>query len=185
MKTCIVNDIDGRAVQTVASGDIEAVRLEYADAPAMLALIASAEAKGTAEADIVRDDGETFRVKVIVRDADLIAMAEMLERHGERFTGDDADAMAQEWLDHGFTVGEADGWCEIGCWDAATAAILAIEGLTPDTASAAAQRLIDAEIADSQYTDGDPIYSACNCDTDFQAIIDAAAELDRETLQSS
>ena len=149
------------------------------------------------------DDPEDDEVESILDDAaglidaDVYDMAEMLDRHGSTFAGNCADDTAQDWIDNGFERDSADDWCEIGCWDAATAAELRDSGLTPTQAQEAAQRLIEAETAewnakddaaakadadwtpcsrDSCYTDGDPIYSACNNDTLAQEIIDAAKE---------
>lgn len=115
---------------------------------------------------------------MIGRDADLIEMATMLERHGERFTGTNTDDVAQEWLDHDFDAVRANEWCEIGCWDAATAAELRDAGLTPDQAHKAAEWLTDGlDDAAEVFTDGDPIYSTCNGDTSVQEIVDAAKEI--------
>jgi hypothetical protein len=102
------------------------------------------------------------------------AMVKMLKRHGLMFTGNDPEGEAQDWLDHDFTADTADGWCEIGVWDAATAAELRDAGLTPDEAKRAAQSLVEDKARQIRYTDGDPIYSACNGDTPVQEIIDAA-----------
>ena len=128
---------------------------------------------------------------------DLADIMEMLELHGDKFAGNHVSHEAQNWLDQGFDAASADDWCEIGCWDAATAATLRDAGLTPAQSDDAAERLIEAETAewdaideasakdnddwtpcqrDSKYTDGDPIYSACNNDTNAAEIIDAAKE---------
>ena len=124
--------------------------------------------------------------------AEVAAMASMLERHGPAYTGHNVLEEAQGWIDAGFSADEAGAWCEIGCWDADTAATWRDDGLTPDQVRDAAQRLIDAEVAEwdaadqaaaeddadwqpvhrhSQYTDGDPIYSACNGDTLAAALV--------------
>lgn len=131
------------------------------------------------------------------RTVELIEIAEMLEGHGSRFSGNSADDEAQNWLDNDFTVAAAGGWCEIGCWDADTAATFRAAGLTPDEVSDAAEKLIASEQAewdaideaaaeddsdwtpcnrDSQYTNNDPIYSVCNNDTSADEIIAAAKE---------
>jgi hypothetical protein len=90
-------------------------------------------------------------------------MAMMLTRHGERFIGLDAALEATYWLDHDFLAAEADPWCEIGVWDASTAAAFRDAMLTPDEVLSAAERL----------TEGldDPIYSTCNADTPVDVII--------------
>lgn len=106
---------------------------------------------------------------------DVVAMVATLERHGDRFTGNCTEDAAGDWIGNSFGAAAADDWCEIGCWDASTAAELRDAGLTPWQAHDAAERLTeDLEDAAKVYTDGDPIYSACNGDTPFQKIIDAA-----------
>ena len=104
-------------------------------------------------------------------------MAEMLTSHGDCFSGNNVDDQAQDWIDHDFVCDSANDWCEAGVWDAATAAALRDAGLTPQQATAASERLVDDmddEAREAEYTDGDPIYSACNGDTDIQLLIDAA-----------
>lgn len=108
-------------------------------------------------------------------DADLAEMCEMLDRHGDRFSGNHTPDSAQDWRDNDFDADAANEWCEIGCWDAGVAAELRDAGLTAQQASDAAERLTEGlEDAAETYTDGDPIYSVCNGDTDAQEIIDAA-----------
>lgn len=58
-------------------------------------------------------------------------VADVLERHGSRFAGNNADDEAQGWLDNDFDADEVDEWCEVGCWDADAAASLRGVGLTP------------------------------------------------------
>ena len=111
-------------------------------------------------------------------------MVAVLNSHGPRFSGNHVEDMAQEWLDYDFTPAEADSWCEIGVWDAATAAEFRDAGLSPAEAAAAAERLIEAEKAEwtdeswgfSRYTDGCPIYAACNHDISPDVIIEAAGK---------
>lgn len=100
-------------------------------------------------------------------------MTAMLRRHGDRFAGSNPNEAAQQWIDAGFTPEVADQWCEIGVWDAGVAETLRDHDLTPDAAKDAAERLFDENGAD-EYTDGDPIYSVCNNDTDIEDLIDAA-----------
>jgi hypothetical protein len=95
-------------------------------------------------------------------------ISEVLDRHG----GNAIEA-AQGWADHGFDADDTDDWCEVGVWDADTAADLREAGLSPREAKGAAERLLEDGDADD-YTDGDPIYSVCNGDTSFQELIDAA-----------
>lgn len=122
-------------------------------------------------------------------------MAAVLDSHGPTFVGNNVLDQARDWLDHDFTPTQADGWCEIGAWDAATAAAFRNAGLTPEMVKAASERLTEAEQAAwdeeptdednpvykttpeySQYTDGCPIYAACNGDINPNVIVDAAAE---------
>jgi len=101
-------------------------------------------------------------------------MAEMLQSNGIRYAGDCADDSAADWLEHDFSVQSAESWCEIGCWDAATAYRFVLAGLTPEQVQEATQRLIDAcDDPAETYTDGDPIYAACNNDLNVDVIIAA------------
>jgi hypothetical protein len=105
---------------------------------------------------------------------EVIEMEKMLASHGEMYTGICVRDEARGWIDHGFAADEADGWCDIGVWDAATAAELRDAGLTPDRAAAAAERIIEQyeEAGESSWMD--PIYAACNGDLALAAIIAAA-----------
>jgi hypothetical protein len=102
----------------------------------------------------------------------------VLISNGPTFSGGTAATardVAEDWDDHDFSAGEVDDWCKVGCWDAGTAAILRDAGLTPEAAAEAAQRLADAEEdAREVYTDGCPIYAACNGDISPDKIIEAA-----------
>ena len=102
-------------------------------------------------------------------------LAVELNSHGDRFAGNNVADAAQAWADHDFAAGEVGEWCEIGVWDASTASEFRDAGLTPEQARAAAERLIDGldDPAD-EYTDGDPIYAACNCDIAASVIIEEA-----------
>lgn len=106
--------------------------------------------------------------------AQLIAMEAMLEAHGDRFAGNCVTDAANDWLDNGFDADIAGDWCEIGVWNAATAAALRDAELTPDDAKGAAEWLADSvDDASEEFTDGDPIYAACNNDISASVIIDA------------
>ena len=64
-------------------------------------------------------------------------------------------------------------------WDADTAATFRGADLTPAQVRGAAESLTDGMDDDERsetYTDGDPIYSVCNGDTDADEIIDAATK---------
>jgi hypothetical protein len=98
--------------------------------------------------------------------AKMREMAKMLVSHGESFSGLDPFAIAEDWVDHGFGVWDADEWCSIGVWDPAAAAAFRDAGLTPAEVAAAARRL--------NGQDRDVIYSTCNGDLDASIIIEAA-----------
>lgn len=104
-----------------------------------------------------------------------IRMQAMLLGHGIRFSGNNVEDEAEVWQDHDFDADHANQWCEIGVWDAATAAEFRDAGLTPERAKAAAESLTESldDPAD-KYTDGDPIYAACNGDIKANVIIEAA-----------
>jgi hypothetical protein len=112
-----------------------------------------------------------------VQSAALRAMVAVLQSHGERFAGNNPADEAQDWLDHGFSAAQAEGWCEAGFWDAATAAAMRDAGVTAQDAAKAAEAMIE-EIGDGEagekYTDGDPIYAACNNDLSPDEIIAVA-----------
>jgi hypothetical protein len=116
--------------------------------------------------------------------ASVRSMVAVLESYGPRFIGNDVAEMAQDWIDYGFSPAEADSWCEIGVWNPATAAAFRDAGLSPDEVRFAAERLIEAERTEwtdenwgySRYTDGDPIYAACNYDISPDVIVEAASK---------
>lgn len=107
-------------------------------------------------------------------DADEIRLQAMLLRHGDMFTGNSVEDEAEGWADNGFDADSADPWCEIGVWDAATAAELRDAGLTPEQVKAAAESLTEGlEDPAEEYTNGCPIYAACNGDISVSVIIKA------------
>lgn len=108
---------------------------------------------------------------------DISDIAEILTGHGDRFSGNDAEEVAQEWADYDFSASTVDDWCEIGCWNPATAAELRDAGLTPRQVNDTAERMIDEyEEPSEEFTDGDPIYAACNNDISVARIINAAKQ---------
>lgn len=99
-------------------------------------------------------------------------MIQELERHGWRFTGNNVQDIAQEWLDADFTAYEAAEWCEAGCWEPSVAAQLRDAGVTTDQATARAEALEDAcEDAAEEYTDGSVIYAICNRDASIDLLL--------------
>ena len=154
----------GRQVADFRHSEVAALKSEIREA-----IIAGGDQPDNEEvADIIAGAEECI-------DADVAEMMEMLLSHGDTYAGSCPADVAAEWIDAGFTPGLADKWCDIGCWDAGITAQLRDAGLTPEQALAAADALTDglddpAEV----YTDGDPIYSACNRDINVQVIVDAA-----------
>lgn len=146
------------------------------DRAALRSMIVEAIEMGGDEVDDDEVDG-IIDDAVDLRTESLGAMVDVLESHGSRYTGNDVDDEAQGWIDQGFSATEADEWCDIGMWDAATAAACRDADKTPDQIAAAAKALIEdvADDDESPYTDGDPIYSACNGDTSVDVLIDAVA----------
>ena len=120
--------------------------------------------------DMVFDD----RCQLGLVDSDIVAIADVLDPYGDRMAGGDVEATAHEWRDHSFTPDEVDEWCEIGCWDPATADEFRDAGLTPAQVEAAAEKLVEGlDDPTTEYTDGCPIYSVCNHDTDSDVIVGA------------
>lgn len=131
---------------------------------------------------------ERARLGLVSRD--VADIAEVLIGHGERFAGDDVEGESQHWIDHDFDASEVADWCDIGCWNPATAAVWRDDGLTPAIVTTAAEALLaslpeECDPADV-YTDGCPIYSCCNDDTDPEVVLqicrDVVREFDKLTL---
>jgi hypothetical protein len=99
---------------------------------------------------------------------------DVLISHGDFFSGGcgNVTGEARQWVDRGFDAADVDAWCEVNVWDAQAAIVWSRAGLTPDDVTAAAKLLLENHGTDS-YTDGCPIYSCCNGDTDLDVIVDA------------
>lgn len=110
-----------------------------------------------------------------VASAELMAMEALLISNGDRFAGNSATDNAEDWIDNGFDADSAGEWCDIGVWDAATAAEFRDAELTAAEVKAAAESMSEGDDADD-YTDGCPIYAACNNDIRASKIIDVANE---------
>ena len=104
--------------------------------------------------------------------ANIDAIAKVLLSHGEMFHGGRAKEIAREWDGYDFTAAGVDRWCRVGVWDAATAKAFVEAGMTPSSVARTAERMVKADGADA-YTDGCPIYAACNGDVDPKRIVDA------------
>lgn len=63
-------------------------------------------------------------------------MIEIIRQYGDFACGDpdDLQAVAQEWVDAGFTPAEADRWLDARCFCASTARALARAGFAPEEA---------------------------------------------------
>lgn len=144
------------------------------------------------DCDVLDPDDLSFddRVTLGLVDSDIIEIADVLDPYGDRMAGGDVEATAHEWRDHSFTPDEVDEWCEIGCWNPATAAVWRESGLTPEIVATAAEVLLlslpEGSDPRDSYTDGCPIYSCCNDDTDPEVMIaccrDVMREFDSHTL---
>lgn len=108
-----------------------------------------------------------------VASAELMAMEALLLGNGDRFSGGPGavEGIAEDWIDNGFDADSAGEWMDIGVWDAATAATIRDSGKSPVQITEAADRMIEENESDD-YTDGSPIYAACNNDIPAQSIID-------------
>ncbi len=121
---------------------------------------------------------ETIGDEETVYADDLADMMELLERYGDRFAGNSAEDNASDWVENGFDADSASDWMDIGVWDAATAAEFRAAELTPAEVEAAADKMVEGlEDAAEEFTDGCPIYTACNGDISPRRIIDAANEV--------
>lgn len=138
------------------------------------------------DVDMIPDGVDHGEVEAAARDAyldriELAAMVDVLVDRGIRFAGNCAEDVAEDWIDHGFTADTAIDWCDVRVWDAGTAADSRDAGLSPDEVQAAAESLTDGledEDVHGRYTDGCPIYAACNGDlTARDAIIYEAQRL--------
>ena len=115
------------------------------------------------------------RCKLGLVDDVIVAIANVLDPFGDRMAGNDVEATAHEWSEHGFDADDVSEWCEIGCWDPSTADDWRSAGLTPEQVKSAAEKLVaDLDDPTDEYTDGCPIYSTCNHDTDSDVIVYAA-----------
>ena len=120
-------------------------------------------------------------VELIEQLDEIAPIAEILKSHGDSYTGGgNGSEMAGGWVDAGITDPQVvDSWCEARVWDPAVAAGLIAAGLSPDDVTSAAESLVDGmdiyQRADA-YTDGDPIYAACNGDISLDRLIAASKQ---------
>lgn len=126
----------------------------------------------------IDETSETIGDEETVYADDLADMMELLERYGDRFAGNSAKDNASDWVENGFDADSASDWMDLGVWDAATAAEFRDAELTPGEVGAAADKLVEGlEDAAEEFTDGCPIYAACNGDISPRRIIDVANEV--------
>lgn len=91
----------------------------------------------------------------------------VLLRHGTRFYGSSLEDNAENWCDHGFNPDDTDSWCEIGMWDAPTAAVFRDAGLTPEQVKNTVEGMEGS-------SNNDLIYAVCNGDFPPYVIIQAS-----------
>ena len=104
--------------------------------------------------------------------ANIDAIGEVLLTYGDRYHGWRPVDVAREWDRYDFTPVGVEAWFEAGVWKPDVAAAFAAADMTQDDVCYAADRMVAANGAD-RYTDGCPIYAACNGDLDPAAIIAA------------
>lgn len=112
-----------------------------------------------------------------VASAEMMTMEALLISNGDRFAGNSVTDSAEDWIDNGFDADSAGEWCDIGVWDAATAAEFRDAKLSAAEVKAAAESMTEGlDDAAEEFTDGCPIYAACNNDIRASEIIDVANE---------
>jgi len=109
--------------------------------------------------------------------------ATTLKGCGDMYTGGCVADAAHEWLDAGIEDdGSIGSWCEIGCWDASTAAAWIAAGLTPDDVESAAKVMQEETSDDDMHArySGGIIYACCNNDIDYKDVIKMHNKLQAE-----
>lgn len=129
-------------------------------------------------------------------ESDLSAWAELIEEldeiegaaitlkaYGDMYTGGCVADAAHEWIDAGIEDdGSIGSWCEIGCWDASTAAAWIAAGLTPDDVEAAAKAMQEEVSDDDMHArySGGIIYACCNNDIAWEDVVKKHNKLQAE-----
>lgn len=109
-------------------------------------------------------------------DTPLTHIAAVLRANGDAFAGLNSLQTADDWVSEEFTdPDEVNAWCEVGVWAPEVAAAFRDEGISPSVAREAADVMVARDGKDT-FTDGDPIYAACNGDLDVSEIIEVAKE---------
>lgn len=105
------------------------------------------------------------------------AIRDVLVGYGDVFTGgiNKAYDVAEEWEFDGFTAEQVEEWAGIGVWDADAADVWRGAGLTPTNVKHIADAMVDASNdPDAEFTDGCPIYAACNGDINPSRFVEFA-----------
>lgn len=100
--------------------------------------------------------------------ANIDAIAAVLLTHGAGYHGGVPMDMARGWDGYGFTDHGVDQWCEAGVWEPSVAEYLYEAGVKPRHL----QAIADEMTATGDYTDGCPIYAACNGDIHPRRIVE-------------
>jgi hypothetical protein len=104
-------------------------------------------------------------------------IAEILTAYGELFHGGRPDEVAAEWVEAGITDLDAvNGWCMANVWEPHVAAALRAEGVSPQRLCDIAAKMTRGMSADERrdrWTEGCPIYAACNGDISVDDLIAA------------
>ena len=111
-------------------------------------------------------------------------IAATLSRLGHCYDGgspDSATEIAVEWVEFGFDNSEVELWAAVGCWSPSVAYDLRCAGMLPHEVHDTCQVLIEQVITSGReprevYTDGSPIYAACNGDISTDVIIECYAD---------
>lgn len=106
-----------------------------------------------------------------IENEDICVITITLIEAGDRFSGNNPVDTAEEWISEGFNADDAEAWISVGFWNPQVAAELRDIGIEPDDAQRISEKLIEDDDEVSNYTDGDPIYSLCNNDTDIEIFI--------------
>jgi hypothetical protein len=104
-------------------------------------------------------------------------IADILKAYGELFHGGQPEEVAAEWVEAGVTDLDAvDGWCQANVWEPRVAAALRAAHVSPQRLGDIAARMTSgmsaAEMRD-RWTEGCPIYAACNGDISVDDLIAA------------
>ena len=102
-------------------------------------------------------------------------IAAVLRGYGDCYSGGDVDDTAREWITCGITgPDEVGGWCLARVWEPNVAVALRDAGITPQRLCDIAARMtdgLDDDERSARWTDGCPIYAACNGDLDVDVLV--------------